>query len=142
MHLAVLTNYVTELLYILLLFSSAENTTSPWLIVYSTVTLSEKWKGAKSARKRDKHANYCNKLIYEVTGNGRNYEKGKSDVTVGIRRRERGLGQKNDETTVTNDSSSIVIDRQGRNDAQPTENHTVRTKRGIDGRLEDEIKMF
>jgi hypothetical protein len=69
----------------------------------------------------NKFLRYDTKLIYEATGNGRNYgrdyEKGKSGVTVGITKSERGVGQKNDEATVTNDSSSSRWDQQGLNDA-------------------------
>ena len=79
-----------------------------------------------------------------MTGNGRNYEKGKSDVTVGIRRRERGLGQKNDETTVTNDSSSIVIRptaaKRCPTEGKPDGSNETRNRRAASGRNQNVLR--
>jgi hypothetical protein len=118
----VLTNYLTESLYIYYCCSRVPRTLP--LPNTTTLTLPEKWRWANSAPKRDKHANYSNKLLYEG-----------ATVTVAVTRRGRGVGRRNDEATVTNDSSSIAMRPTGakrcRTDGKSNE---TQSRRAADGR--------
>jgi hypothetical protein len=118
----VLTNYLTESLYIYYCCSRVPRTLP--LPNTTTLTLPEKWRWANSAPKRDKHANYSNKLLYEG-----------ATVTVAVTRRGRGVGRRNDEATVTNDSSSIAM-RPTRAKRCPTDgkSNETRSRRAADGR--------